>query len=354
MQKINNSFLILMISLVLGLGSCKKEDDPRMNFDFGPGLFIANEGIFQSGTGTVTFYDFATGTTTQDVFKKANNRDLGNVLQSICIHDSTAYLVVNNAAKIEVVNARTFRSIGVITGVTKPRYFLVINSQKAYVSDWAGVVDIVDLTTNTVTGTIPAGNGPETMMKSGNNVFVVNCGGFTADSTVTIINSTTDQVIRTLNVNYRPTGIVEDAAGKIWVNCSGKGYNGYPDQGDTRGYLMRFNANTYEFEFSSSHMSTSIHPEKLVINNTKDWVYYLREDGIYKYKTDMSTFGPIKVVSHSNLYALGYDATRNYLMATNPLDYKQDGWVIRYQADNGVLVDSIPAGFIPGSITIKE
>jgi len=343
----------LAILLVITLISCNKEEDTGSGLKLMHGIFITNEGPFQTGTGTVTFYDFDSKNTTQDIFQKINNREIGNVLQSMTINGEIAYLVVNNAAKVEVVDASTFKSKGTIIGLSQPRYLLVVNDKKGYISDWAGVVNIVDLVSNTVTGTIQAGTGPEMMLKSGKYLYLLNSGGFTVDSTVTVIDPMTDKVVKTIQVYDRPTGIVADANGKIWVMCSGKGFNGWPDPADTQGYLVRINPETLSVDFTVPFTEPSLHPEKLVINKTGSILYFLYDSGIFSFNIGFSAVFPTRLINRSNLYALAYDADNEFLMVSDPLDYQSDGWIYRYRAESGALIDSIRAGIIPGSMVVR-
>jgi hypothetical protein len=334
--------------------SCTKEEGNEDNSTYQKGLYITNEGPFQTGTGTITFYDANTGIVTQDIFELANNRELGNVVQSMTLHNDYAYIIVNNASKIEVVDAGDFTSVTTITGLSQPRYMQVINNKKAYVSDWAGVVQILNLESNLVTGTIPAGTGPENMLKAGEYVYVLNGGGFSIDSTITIINSSNDQVVKTLEVFNRPTGIVQDISGNIWVMCSGKGFNGWPSADDTEGHLLRVNPVTQEIDLDIEFDVTSLHPEKLVINKAGNTLFFLFDNGIYKYSTTLALSAPEKVCSHANLYSLAYDPGNDYLMATDPVDYQSNGWLYRYNAASGAMIDSIQTGVIPGNVVVKE
>ncbi|MBK7030905.1 MAG: hypothetical protein IPH45_17600 [Bacteroidales bacterium] len=353
MKFISSLILASLFLLAVITFSCTKEDDNKEAGNYQKGIFITNEGPFQTGTGTITFVDGITGKVTQDIFNLENGRELGNVVQSMTLYNNNAYVVVNNASKIEVVNASSFKSVATITGLSQPRYLQVINDKKAYVSDWAGVVQIIDLTENSVTGSIPAGTGPEMMLKAGEFVYVLNAGGFSVDSTITIINSSTDQVVKTLTVAKRPTGIVQDESGKIWVLCSGKGFNGWPAADDTEGHLIRIDPETQTDDIDIAFDDSSMHPEKLVINKAGNTLYFLFDNGIYRYNTALALAVPTKV-SHSNLYALAIDHGKNYLMTSDPKDFQSNGWMIRYDAESGALIDSVQAGVIPGNMVVKE
>jgi YVTN family beta-propeller protein len=348
MKRFVNAFVA--IGLVLMVFSCTKDQTEKVTGRYIHGIFITNEGPFQTGTGTVSFFDLDSNKVSQDIFSSVNGKPLGNVVQSMSLMNGKGYIIVNNAAKVEVVDASTFQSETVITGVSLPRYILGINAKKAYVSDWTGVVNIVDLETNTVKGSITAGTGPENMLKAGKYVYVLNVGGFSIDSTVTVIDFATDEVVKTIQVFNRPTGIVEDATGKIWVMCSGKGFNNWPMDDDTRGHLIRINPGSLTVDLDISFEDSSVHPEKLVTNAAKNQLYFLYNNGICKYSTSLASGSPVRVVNHSNLYALAFDKANDMLLASDPVDYQQNGWVIRFRADNGASIDSIQAGIIPGNI----
>lgn len=344
----------LTLSMVLFLSACHKDDPEKLAGKFSDGIFIVNEGIYQQGTGTISFIDRSTDSVSQDIFEAVNGRPLGSVAQSMTIYNGKAYIVVNYASKVEVVDAETFESEATIGGLESPRYFTAVSSSKGYVTDWAGNVAVVDLNSNTVTKTIGVKSGPEQMLLANSSIFVLNSGGWSTDSTISVINTTTDEVIKTIQVNHRPTGIVLDKNGKIWVMCSGRGYNGYPQAGDSKGHLLRIDPGTLEIEFDYAFPSTSVHPEKLVINKNGDKLFFFFKGGINSFNVDNTSEGPVVLALIDNLYALGYDASSDYIYASDPLDYQQDGWVYRFKSSDGMLVDSIHAGIIPGNFCFGE
>lgn len=345
---------LVILSFVLAFSACHKDDPESIGGKYSDGIFIVNEGVFQTGTGTISFIDRATDSISYDIFEAVNGRPMGNVAQSMAIFGGKAYIVINNASKVEVVDAATSKSQGTITGLTSPRYFLGISKSKGYVTDWAGGVAVIDLDANTITKTIAVKSGPELMLLSGSQVYVLNSGGWSTDSTVSVINTEKNEVTSTIQVHHRPTGIVADKYGKIWIICSGRGFNGWPQSDDSEGHLLRINPGNNQVEFDYSFVSTSLHPEKLVVNKTGDKLFFLFDGGIYSFDVTGTTNIPVKLVSRNNLYALGYDNTDDYLYVSDPLDYQQDGWVFRYRASDGNMVDSLRSGIIPGNYCFGE
>jgi len=336
----------MAFTAVLSFTSCTKDESNQETGAFSNGIFIVNEGPFQTGTGTVTFFDPDSNFVKQDIFEEVNDRPLGNIAQSMTIYNGKGYIVVNNAGKVEVVDVATFKSEATISGLVNPSQLLVINSQKAYVSDWAGKVVVVDLNKNAVTKTITAGTGPDAMVKAGNYVYVANTGGFGIDSTVTVIDFTTDLVVKTIIVGNAPSGLVSDASGRVWVLCKGKGYTGWPQPGDTPGRIVRINPVSFAVDYTYNFTASGVHPEKLVINKQKSMLYFLYNYGIYEFNITSSTSNP-EQISGRSFYSLGYENKTGYLYASDVKDYVSNGIVIRIKAEDGKVIDSIQAGIIP-------
>lgn len=357
MFKMKTHFLLMFIGLsLLASQGCKKDnagDQPVVAHAYDRGVFITSEGQYPTGAGAVSFYDRATGAVQKDIFRQVNGGPLGNVVQSMEIFDTLAYIVVNNGGKIEVVSAGTFKSKGTIAGFTSPRYFLGIAGDKAYVSDWANNVAIVNTATRQIVETIPTGTGPEQMVVSGKDVYVVNGGGWDIDSTVTVIDSHTDRVIHTVKVGKRPTGAVTDGEGNVWVMCSGKGFNDFPQAGDTRGHLVRINHSTYAVDKDIAFLGTVLHPERLTVNKEKTMLYFLYAGGIYQMNIASHIYDYSVLVENGNFYNLGCDPAENVIYATDALDFQQAGLTYRFKAGDGTLISSFGVGVGPGNFCFR-
>ncbi|MCK9399859.1 MAG: hypothetical protein M0Q51_07695 [Bacteroidales bacterium] len=234
-----------------------------------------------------------------DLFETANGRPLGNIVQSMTVHQDKAFIVVNNSNKIEVVNLDDFKSVTTIENLTLPRYFIGFDEDKGYVSCWDSTVKVMNLRDYSIITSIQTGNGPDEMILAGDQLFVINSGGFGVDSTVSIIQTNDEEPFGLLEVGHRPSGIQKDVNGKIWVLCSGKGWNGFP--------------------VSASLLNT----QPLISGNTM-------------------------------FYGLGYDKVTKMIFATDPLDYAQNGWVYRFNALDGTPVDSFLVGIIPNGFWFNQ
>jgi YVTN family beta-propeller protein len=355
MMKTRKKMRILWVVLIamIFLNGCKKKTDnevitPPDQGSFTNGVFICNEGLFQSGTGTVSFYSRLTKSVRNDLYAGINQVPLGNIVQSMAIINNLGYIVVNNANKVEIVNMSNFKSVATISDISLPRFIIPVTGQKAYLTNWGNTVAVIDLLTNTVVKNIATGTGPERMLKLGERVYVLNQGGFGIDSTMTVIDCTTDAYFKTLALYPKPSGIVSDNTGMIWVLCSGKGYNGFPAADDTKAHLLCIDPDSFQVIRDLIFPDNTNHPDKLCLNAEGDKLFYLFREGIYEFGINDAALKTVPFVTHTgSLYALGVDPATQFVYASDPVDYTQNGWVYRYHPVTGMVVDSFKTGIVP-------
>lgn len=349
---------ILLMSSILFI-SCTKDDPepipPLADAGYANGVFIVNEGPFQTGTGTITYMNRNGSGKVDNIFQQANNLiPLGNIVQSMNVdyfNSGNAFIAVNNANKIEVVSLKTFQQIETIEDINSPRYIVFTPFGEAFVSCWDNTIKVISINTYKKVDEINLGTGPEKMLYSSINeqLWVLNQGGFSVDSTISIINVQNHELITTLDVYAKPTGILKDKNDHVWVLCSGNGWNGFPGLDDTEGHLLCIDSESHTILKDFAFPSTSVHPEKLVINSMGNELFYNSIDGIYKFGIDDTTLQTEPFIARPYMfYGLGFDNLANFIYASDPLDYAQDGLVYRYDAINGSVIDSIQAGIIPG------
>ena len=129
--------LILLVMLLLPTSCMKWEYGLEENFNTsasGEGVFICNEGNFQYGNATLSYYDPATMSVQNEIFYRANAMKLGDVAQSMVIRDSIGWVVVNNSHVVFAIDIKTFKEVGRITNLTSPRYIHFLSDEKAYIT----------------------------------------------------------------------------------------------------------------------------------------------------------------------------------------------------------------------------
>jgi len=352
--------LILAVMTWFGCDNGPGVDPPEA---YEMGVFIVNEGPFQNGTGSISFFDRTSGAVEHKIFQTANSGAvLGNIVQSYEVHQERGYAVVNNAGKVEVVDADNFSTAGTITGLDQPRYFLGINDSKGYVSQWGatgvdGSVQVVDLMTLTVTASISTGSGAGRMLMNGDKVYVVNGGGFGSDNTVSVINTATDEVEATITVGDNPNSLQLDANGKLWVLCGGrKVYDPMTFELDTaastRGALYRINtqSNAEELNFAFDDVSAS--PSNLIVNQAGTTLYYGYAGSVYAQNVNENTPATTAFIGR-DFYGMGIDPASGYIYGADAGDFTSPGQVIRYDGSTGAAIDTLEADVIPNGFYFR-
>lgn len=105
----NLFYLLCSFLLSVSLSSCELDGQSPIGIDSGTpskdyqnGFFVVNEGNFDWGKATLTFVHqdgINKGKIENNIFKRVNNEPLGNVGQSMTIHNGKGYIVVNNSQK---------------------------------------------------------------------------------------------------------------------------------------------------------------------------------------------------------------------------------------------------------------
>lgn len=341
-------FLFTLYLLINFAVSCKKYPIGPQSTDTGSidtikknqGVFIICEGNYNWGNGSVSYFKFDSKTVTDNVFYNVNSRPLGDVAQSMLIIDSIGFVIVNNSNKIEVINTSTFKSIATISEMNSPRYMLLINADKAYVSSLYGnVIYIINPKTFLKTGSINTGFSSEQMILYNNKVFAANWSNGTK---IYVLNALTDEIITSIITVKEPNSMVLDKNNKLWILCSG----GYLH--DEQASLIRLNPDNYTIEKTYLFTKPDVYPTKLCSNAANDTIYFLN-NGIFRMSIHDLTLPEIPIVAqlNRNFYGLTINKQTSDIYVTNTVDYVQKGWIYRFTS-NGAAIDSFRVDINPG------
>lgn len=340
----NSTVHILLLAALALFASCRKDkperpvEEPTIVGTQG-GVYITNEGNFGWGNAKVSYYDIASGNVVEDLYHAANGVALGDVCQSMSLFNNKAYAVINNSNKVEVLDPSTFVSSATITGFNSPRYFLPVSNSKAYVTDmYANSIAVVDLNSNTITGSIACRGWTEELVLAYGKAFVTN----KSRNKVYVIDTATDQLSDSITVSAGANSIVSDANGKLWVLCGGSNPT-----------LYRIDPASHEVEGSFPFPNGNDSPWRLSINSANDMLYFLNGD-VFRMSISSSALpaSPFVTASGRNLYSIGVEPNSAVLYVADAIDYVQRGRVYRY-GPNGALINSFQAGIIPGGFLFQ-
>lgn len=296
--------LVQLMVMVVFFTACKKDESSEdVSKSFLNGVFVSNEGSFGNNNAGLTHIS-PSGEVSGDVYLSANNVELGDVLQSFTVIGNRGYAVLNNSQKVEVIDLATMKRVTAITGFDYPRHLLKVDDQTAYLTNgnFAGEVVIIDLSSNTVAGTIAVGNGPEKMTESAGKVFVCNSGGWANDNTISVIDVSAQSVIETVAVGDVPVDAVTDQNGDVWVLCRGKVIydESWNVVGDSDAMLYKIDGTNHEIEYSMIVGENGDHPSHLEINPEGN-VLYLENNGVFSMDITSTSFTALISGSYNSL-----------------------------------------------------
>lgn len=206
------------------------------------GLYVLNEGNMGSNKASLDCFSYETGTYLRNIYPTRNPgivKELGDVGNDLAVYGDKLYAVINCSHYVEVMDVRTARHVGSVD-ILNCRY-ITFDQGKAYVSSYAGPVQIdpnarpgkvveVDTASLQITREVVVGYQPEEMVVCDGRLYVANSGGYRFpdyDTTVSVIDLETFQVIRTIDVAINLHRMVKDRYGRIYVSSRGD----YYDQG---------------------------------------------------------------------------------------------------------------------------
>lgn len=316
----------------------------------GHGLFITNEGNFQYGNATLSYYDTQTHEIENEVFLRSNDQKLGDVAQSMVIHDGLGWIVVNNSHVIFAIDPVTFKEVGRITNLTSPRYIHFLSDEKAYVTQiWDNRIFIVNPKRFEITGHIDCPNmtmetgSTEQMVQYGQYVYV-NCWSY--QNRILKIDTETDKVVDELVVGIQPTSLVMDKHDKMWTITDG-GYAGSP-YGHEAPSLYRIDAATFKVE-KQFKFKMGDWPSEVQLNGERDTLYFINYDVWQMPVTaERVPVKPFLQDRKTKFYGLTIDPNTSEVYVADAIDYQQKGIIYRY-SPKGKLLDEFRVGIIPGA-----
>ncbi|MEA3447351.1 MAG: glutaminyl-peptide cyclotransferase [Bacteroidota bacterium] len=349
MEKIRTHIAFALLALLAFSTACMEDDmQPVTAFDTsGEGIFIACEGNFMYGNASLSYYDVSTGEMHNQVFLKANGIPLGDVAQSLLMHDRELWISVNNSGKIYAIDPQTFQHNGIIKELVSPRYMLPVSDDEIWVSDlYAGVIHVIDTKSYETTGEISLNTGDQIIhnaeqMLRYNNTVITNC--WSSDNTILFIDINEKKVTDSIKVRYQPKKIRLDKDGKLWILSDGE----YDSDGE-KPALQRINPEDKTVETSIVFKSGDM-PTNIRLNSEGDSLYIINND-IYKMGIeDQHTGAPIIEGINHNFYNLTDIPSDGFLYVTDAKNYLDPGMLYIFN-QNYSAIDSLEIGIIPSAM----
>lgn len=355
-SKLNSLLSLIIVGGLLVFSSCDdgggQEELPKRT-----GIFIANEGNFLAGNGSVSFYDEASKTISNNIIKNANDgAAIGSLVQSVFSYDGVGYLLCNDGDKVEFFSLDTYKFLAnPENDISKPRYMTVAGGM-GYISCWGpyddnyGLPDsyiaVMDLSKNEIVDTLDCGSGPEGIVAIGNKLYVAN----SFETTVSVVDLT-DNSSTKIEFDAAPQHFVPDANGNLWVSLS----SGWQYPQDKAG-VQKINTSNME---KGAFVSVLDVNGSLGINATGENIYILTTEAypgtgsnVLVYSTSSNTLADDPLVSGESFYGMGYNLTTDKLYVSDSKAFAGPGQIYIYDA-SGTKLDEQVTSIGPNGFTFK-
>ncbi len=340
--------LLLLLFFASFIAACTDDDavDPIPVPDQARALYILNEGTFQRSNASLSMFLPDSNQVFNNTFSAAAGRPLGDVGNSLSVHDDKLWIVVNNSNRIEVMDLATraaVKSIECPEGAS-PRQIVFAADGTGYVSNlYRNSVSVYDPVSSSFTAEIPVGSNPDGMAISAGRLYVAN-SGFGADNTVSVIDLATNTVEKTLTVGDYPATILPLNDAAVAVLCAGA-YNDFNDPNDdTPGKLYVIDTQTRSVVDS---LELGGHPSRLARDDQGH--LYTLNGGVTRIHLASKTVTADYIPGF--FYGLLVDTEDQRIYVSNPVDYVQSGSV-DYYSYAGSKLGSIDVGVLPGSMIL--
>lgn len=223
-------YLLGLAVLLMGtavMTSCSDDNDGPETYlqEYSTGAYVVNSGnMYSKIESSLTAIDYASSTATQNVFKAANGRSLGDTANDGIVYGNKIYLAVDKENTIEVIDKTTKKSIKQINTTellgkaegADPRH-IIADGGKVYFTTYGGYVAAVDTTDFALQKKWQVGSYPEGLVIGKGNLYVANSNYGAGGGNISCINLSNDNV-ETKNIEgvNNPTSIYY-AAGLLYV-----------------------------------------------------------------------------------------------------------------------------------------
>ena len=203
----------------------------ELDFEGTGALYVLSDGNFGLNNSTLAVCDFDRDTIRRDFFQDANGRKLGDTGNDLKRYGSKLYVVVNGSAQLEVLDARTGKSLRQVSffdgAVSRQPRCVAFWENKAYVCSFDGTVAKIDTASLQIEGYLQLGRNPDGIAASNGKLYVSNSGGLDYnsslgyDNTISVISTESFTELKRIVVGSNPGQVQADTYGQVWAVVRG-------------------------------------------------------------------------------------------------------------------------------------
>ncbi|MEM8600087.1 MAG: T9SS type A sorting domain-containing protein [Bacteroidota bacterium] len=190
------------------------------------GIYVPSQGAFGADNASLTLVDPGMESASEILTDRVYT-------QGAQIIGDRLYLTAGNeaASRVDVIDLTTNTQVAQVTGslaeLRNPRYLAEVAPGKAYVTNQTyafsttdpAFVSILDLATNTITGSITIDRQPEGVAAAAGRAYVA-LGGFGERDSLAVIDIATDALVEYLDIGCPARLVFADNEDEIWAVCA--------------------------------------------------------------------------------------------------------------------------------------
>lgn len=303
-------------------------------------ILVLSEGNFTKGNSDLCAINVESGQVSEDVFSVINKRPLGDVGQSMAIINDKIYAVLNNSAKIEVFDAKTYKQEATILDTEKqisPRYIAKLSDKQALVTNLSNKMILINLESNTIEKYIPTESSTEQLVVVGTKVFIA------SGASILVADVNNLENLRKIDASAGGSSkLVVDKNNKIWV-INSAGLQCIDPTTET--VIKTIPLSDIRISSFAVRLETDATKSKLYFNGSKDNADYIFEVAIDATAMPETALFELKKDEVKTLYNIGI-SSEGFVYICDVLDYSQRGLLHKFDT-KGELLKSYTVGIIP-------
>jgi hypothetical protein len=344
--------LIIYCLAFIWLGACTKDSDMDKNalgID-SDSFFVLNEGGFGNGNASLCLMD-ARLSSQCNVYMDQTGMPLGDVLQSGAIENDDLYLVVNGSGRVVKMSLPEMEELGILEGLSSPRYFKKVSESKGYVSDlFARAIHIIDIDNMTKTGSLPFPGWSEEMEYADGELWVSNPELFAGPRReyVYVVSVGTDRIIDSVRIGRDPVALGLDSDSDLWAIAKGNPSDDDPAR------LVRIDRASRTV-VDSMELQSAFSAKLAVDRSSNTLAFFL--DKIYVMDIGTGTlsdfsFGDLGLASP---YGIEFDPRHaGSLWISDAGDFSSNGKIVRIDFRTGDVLEERETGINPNGLLFVE
>ncbi len=330
---------LVLISLSVFLNACLKEPQRHQNSNMGGSknsVAVLCEGNYLWNNAQLDMYDPDSQWVWSNAFESANNRPLGDVLQSGVYWNNTLWLVVNNSGKMMALNPESLKLKKQIDISKSPRFMTYFDG-KIYVSDLeSNEISIFDTLTENLRK-IPVLPNPSGVRSGWTENILVFQGKIVSavnDGFLWIYNPQNDSVV--LKVAEKGAQLLcLDKQNRLWLAATDK------DRSVLTCYDQTFSVQG-RYEFPPEEKIT-----RLKASVTGDTLWMLVSSKLQGFDINKPQEMIKRTVPYTMAYGLGVNPYNGDIYLSDAFDYIKKGRVVVLNAQGDSVKNDFFSGIIP-------